>query len=366
MKNRIVATMLIVVMSLSCMACGAKEKEVDLTPEEGYLIIEDDLGNMVKVKEDPEYVSALFAMTTHDMAILDDLDTVVSISEGNTRDYLLCEIFPEILEKRVVKGNNNINIEGMVSDPVPELIIANPEAFVDENTTKKLEDLGIPIYIASFGTFEEQIEGMEKLADILNKEEEAKVYVEYYENMVKEVRTRVAKVPESERKTAYHAINELLRTDKEGTISKQIMQEAGAINIADDILGDEEITLTSKSYIAIEELMQADPEYIFINGGDVMDYIEKNEQLHNLSAYRNDKIYLLPLGVSRWGHPNSVESPLALFFVAKTLYPEHFEDMDLEEEIRTFYKTMFRYDLTDEQVQNIIEGRVYKEIKGGN
>ena len=363
-KQKVLLGVLAVGIACTMIGCTEKEQNVDLTPEAGYLIMEDDLGTPIKVKEDPEYVSALFAVTTHYMAVLDDLDSVVSISEGNTRDFLFCEMFPSVLEKKVVKGNNNINMESMVSKPVPELLVANPEAFVDENTTDKLKKLGIPIYIASFGTFEEQMESVTKLADIMNKESQAQVYVDYYAEMITFVKERIATIPETERKTAYHAINELLRTDKEGTISKEVMKAAGAKNIADTIQQKEELTLTSKSYIAVEELMQANPEYIFINGADVYDYIEQNEQFHSLQAYQNKKIFLLPLGVSRWGHPNSIETPLAVLFVAKAMYPELFEDVVLEEEIREFYTQMFRYELSDEQVENILEGRVYKEIKG--
>ncbi len=342
-----------------------KEDSVPKEAREGYKMMEDDLGNWVEVKQNPKHISALFAVTTHYMAMFGEIDRVASISEGNTRDYLFCEIFPQVLEKRIVKGNNNINLEEMVSDPVPEMIFTNPEALVDESTAQKLRNLGIPIYVCSFGTFKEQIDSTTKLAEIMNCEEEGKLYTDYYSHIIELVESRVKTVPDSEKKTAYHAINELLRTDKKGTISEEIMKAAGAINVSDDILVDEDLTLTSKSYVGIEELMQENPEYIFINGADVYDYIQANSQLHSLRAFKEDKIVLLPLGVSRWGHPNSIETPLATLFVAKTLYPELFEDISIEDEIKTFYETMFNYNLSDEQIKNIIEGRVYKDIKGG-
>ena len=44
--------------------------------------------------------------------------------------------------------------------------------------------------------------------------------------------------------------------------------------------------------------------------------------------------------------------------------PEYFEDIDMKEETKRFYSEIWNYELTDEQVTNILEGRVYKEIKG--
>lgn len=366
-----VALMLSIVIGIA--GCGEKPENgagdsinvaKNLSLEEGYIILTDDLGNDVKIKENPDYVSALFAVSTHYFAMFGDVDKVVSISVGNTRDYLFCEIFPEILEKKVVKGSNRLNFEELVNDPVPELIVINPEAMIDSSTKKTLDKLGIPVFILAFGTFEEQIASVEKISKIMGREEKAKIYIDYYNKTIKEVTTRLEAIPDDKRKTVYHAINELLRTDKNGTLSEVIVRTAGGDNIADDIISDSETKLTNKSYISAEELMMANPEYIFINGGDVYDYIEESPQFHSLKAYQEGKIYLLPLGISRWGHPNSVETPLVVLFIAKTLYPDLFSDINLEDEIKYFYSTMFNYDLSDEQVTNIIGGRVYKNIKG--
>ena len=65
----------------------------------------------------------------------------------------------------------------------------------------------------------------------------------------------------------------------------------------------------------------------------------------------------MPIGISRWGHPGSLETPLALLWTAKTIYPDYFPDIDISAETRAFYKRFFNYDLSDEQVRQIVSGQ---------
>jgi iron complex transport system substrate-binding protein len=64
----------------------------------------------------------------------------------------------------------------------------------------------------------------------------------------------------------------------------------------------------------------------------------------------------LPSGISRWGHPSSPETPLAILWTAKTLYPDRFTDLDMTRECDHFYKEFFGMQLSDEVIQNILFG----------
>lgn len=343
-------------------ACST-ETAADLTPEEGYIIVTDYLGKQVKIKEKPQYIGCIFAVSCHVIAMFGDVEKIVAISEGNTRDHLFCEIYPHILNARIVKGSNMLNIEELAKQPRPEVLILNPEVTLDESMMKQLNKFGIPIITIAYDTMEQQQQIIELLGNITGREAEAAAYNDYYRYVIDLVSSRTATIPEEERKTVYHAINELLRTDQAGTLSEDWLNLVGVRNIA--FSGEGKKTISgNKSYLSLEELLQSNPEYIIINGGDVLDYIEASPQLHNLRAYREGNIYLLPLGVSRWGHPYSIETPLAILWTAKTIYPALFADVDIEKETRDFYKKFFDYELSDKQLATILSGRGYKEIKG--
>ncbi len=360
--NKGIISWLAVIFLLSSFLAGCSQTTVtDTTPEEGYVIVTDYLGKEVKVKQNPEYYGSLFAVATHILAMYGEVDQVVTMADGNTKDILFMEIYPQLQNARIVKGNNTLNIEEVVKKPRPEVLIANPEVTLDDVTVEKLEKLGIPTITIAYENIAEQQRIMGMMGTITGNEQEAAAYNQYLQSVVDLVADRTNGIPENEKKTIYHAVNELLRTDIPGTLSEDVFNLAGTKNVA--LLGEQEdIPITGKHFIALEELMQHNPEYILINGEDVLTYIEQSPQLHNLRAYREGHIYLLPLGVSRWGHPNSIETPLAILWTAKTVYPELFSDVDIEKETRDFYRNFFDYELSDSQLAKILSGKGYKKI----
>lgn len=367
--------MLIVLCALTLSLCACETEKPEKTSSNGIveeairtdeplLTVKDCYGSDIQIKKNPKTIATIFAVSSHLVAMLGDSEKIVAIAEGNTRDYLFCEMFPHILEARVAKGNSTVNIEELVKDPVPELVIINPDASMSDETKKLLGDNEIPVWTINFTTWEEQKTVVKDLGMVLGREDEAQRYIEYSESIIEMVQERVKSIPEAEKVTVYHAINELLRTDKPNTLSQQVFSMAGVHNVASDIIPTSDSTLVSKNYIALEELLQADPEFIFINGADVYDYILKSDRFDAMRAYKEEKLRMLPLGVSRWGHPNSVETPMAVLFIASTVYPDLFPDIDMREETEKFYKQIWNYELSEEQITKIIEGRDYKTIKG--
>lgn len=119
----------------------------------------------------------------------------------------------------------------------------------------------------------------------------------------------------------------------------------------------------SKNYISLEDLFSYDPDYMIVNGEDVYDYIQQSERLHVLKAWKSSNIYNLPTGISRWGQPNSIETALFVKWLGKTVYPELFEDIDMKEEVREFYKKFTDTDLSDEYIEDILSGRNLREVE---
>ena len=60
----------------------------------------------------------------------------------------------------------------------------------------------------------------------------------------------------------------------------------------------------------------------------------------------------MPLGMYRSYTPG-VDTPVTLLWLAKTAYPEHFEDIDILEETKTYYAEVFGIELSDEQAASI-------------
>lgn len=70
-------------------------------------------------------------------------------------------------------------------------------------------------------------------------------------------------------------------------------------------------------------------------------------------AVINQQVYKFPLGTHRWWPPSS-DAPLALWWVAKVIYPEYFEDIEMEQEIKAYYQQFYGMELSDEAVSQIL------------
>ena len=60
----------------------------------------------------------------------------------------------------------------------------------------------------------------------------------------------------------------------------------------------------------------------------------------------------MPLGMYRSYTPGA-DTPITLLWFAKTTYPEYFEDIDIVQETKAYYKEVFDVDLSDEQAESI-------------
>jgi iron complex transport system substrate-binding protein len=69
----------------------------------------------------------------------------------------------------------------------------------------------------------------------------------------------------------------------------------------------------------------------------------------------DNEVYQIPIGISRWGHPTSIETPLAILWLAELLYPDQF-DIDIRSEMMDFYKEFFNYAISDTEADDIISG----------
>lgn len=84
-----------------------------------------------------------------------------------------------------------------------------------------------------------------------------------------------------------------------------------------------------------------------------MDYTLSLETIYILI---NGKVYRIPQGTFQWDHFGS-ESALQIVWMAKTLYPQKFTDMNLKQMTIDFYKKYLGYNLSSEYADAILAGK---------
>lgn len=360
-KKKIIIFVLIILFAINGSACGNKDHNMD-EENSTIRIVEDCIGRKVEIPNKVERIGCLYAFSGHITAMLGEEDKIVAVVGGLKRDKLLTDMFPDILEKPVPFTEGSINIE--------ELIKLNPDVVFIRTTTAenkgemdKLNSFGIPALVVDSNNMEEQRASVRLVGQVCGGEaiKKATQYDEIYQKAIDTAIKKSDQLRPNQVVTVFHSINEATRTDVSGTLPAEWTKLVGVDNVS----AEEELNiLEGKMYAGLEQIYIWDPQIIVCNEPGVGEYILTDSKWSGLQAVKNQKVYQMPVAISRWGHPGSMETPLAMYWLGKLVYPDLYKNIDLEKETKNFYQTFFNYDLSDEDVSMILSGQGMRKGKG--
>ena len=178
------------------------------------------------------------------------------------------------------------------------------------------------------------------MGTITGKSARSEELIAYINATTADLKKRTQDIPESERKTAY--VGGVSYSGPHGIVSTEPAYPPFAmVNIKNIASG----TGTQHADISKETIVNADPEFIFIDlgtlqiaGNGAIGELGTNPAYASLSAVRNKKVYgVLPYNF----YSTNYESVLAdAYYVGKTVYPERFADVDPKVKADEIY-TMF-------------------------
>jgi iron complex transport system substrate-binding protein len=93
----------------------------------------------------------------------------------------------------------------------------------------------------------------------------------------------------------------------------------------------------------MEDVLQWDPQVIFVQDrfAGVADLIRKDPAWQAISAVRDGRVDVTPEYVKPWGHPLPEALALGELWMAKSLYPERFADIDMQSRADAFYREFY-------------------------
>jgi iron complex transport system substrate-binding protein len=176
-------------------------------------------------------------------------------------------------------------------------------------------------------------EEMKTIGHLLNEEENASRYLEWYDHYVNLVQERVSDIPQEELVSVYAEAGQGQafgrRAYSEGTGLHDLLVAAGGTNIASG-------HVTSYADVENEWVMYQKPDVVLIwsgKGGYKIDERDQVVSLHRdftgtrgfetIPAVRDDRVYVV---TSSFAFGSSI--PVGLVQVAAWLYPNRFEDID--------------------------------------
>ena len=311
--------------------------------------VTDCAGREVTVPSEPVSICTLCPFSGQMAVLLGCGEKVTSTCNNVSRSYLLREICPSIADVDVVKSGGAMNAEEIMQLKT-DLIFVDRAMYDNDDEKIKLETMGVPYVVIGFTTIDEQLKAVRILGQALGNEAEAETYIDWFRSVLDLMR----KAPTDDTPLRlYHAVNEAVRTDSADSYCAEWISCTGAFNVSTDgaalrLEGD-------KAYTTLEQIYAWDPDLIICNEPQVDDYILSDPKWEGLHAVTEGRVYQIPVGVTRWGHPNSVETPLAMLWLAQLLHPEAF-GYSMRDEIRSFYQKFYDFTLDDAWLTAIEQG----------
>lgn len=362
--------MLAVIMIISMTACGEKKEnkedteKTETNKENGTHVVVDHNGYEIEVPNEINriVVCDILPLPSVLTVFFDSAEKIVGMSSTSmnaAENGLLGEMYPEILnaETGFIDGST-VNIE--------ELMKLEPDVvFYSASRTEQGEQLrnaGFAAVAISVNKWEyDCIETLNNwislLGEIFPDNDKTEIVEQRSKEMYEFVQERVEEIPEEERERVFFLFkynDTSIETSGAKFFGQWWADATGSLNVANEITTDnavsvnlEEVYAWNPSVIFVTNFTPAGPEDLYHNTVGNYDWSVVN-------AVQNQRVYKMPLGMYRSYTPGA-DTPVTLLWMAKTIYPEYFEDVDITEETITYYKDVFGVEFTAEQAESIFE-----------
>lgn len=269
------------------------------------------------------------------------------------RDYLARRYWSLPTFGQFYGRNVSLNMEALIAaDPDVIIDIGEAKRTIREDMDRIQQQTGIPVLFieATLGTM---AEAYRTLGSLTGETEAAEARARYVTRILGTAESAAASIPDGERVRVYYGEGVSgLETNPVGSIHADVIDIIGAENVAD-------IPITSgggRNQISMEQLYLWDPELIILGPDAEMDAVVADPLWRELEAVRDGKVYQVPVGPYNWmGRPPSINRIIGIAWLGSLVYPDRF-NIDLEAEVKEFYRLFYDYELRSDQLAGLLEG----------
>lgn len=248
---------------------------------------------------------------------------------------------PQMAEEEQYENQaGEIDYEGVVA-AAPDLCIVMQSA-----TAETLRSNGLNTLYVDYGSGRDSSavsNAITILGDALGVPEKAEEYNAYLDEMVEKIADVTSAISDDEKlKVLYGNVAAFTNPH---ILSEWFIPAAGGISCTSEIHTEATCTYTA------EDLLEWNPDVIIMIT-DNSEELAANDQINSVTAIANGNMFTCPTV----GHfiTGSSEVPIGILWVANKLYPDLYAEEDLREDISYFYSTFFDYEMTDEEIDSIV------------
>lgn len=272
---------------------------------------------------------------------------------------LLGELFPDILDASTdFMNGSDINME--------ELMNLNPDVVFYNAGSKEIGDalrsagfaaVAVSVNKWDYNSIETYDQWIALLSQIFpEKGDTAQRVSQYSQKVYEDIQKRVSGRKEADPRNILFLFNysdTTMITSGKKFFGQFWCDAVGGRNVAEGVAAE-----NSNAVINMEQVYEWNPDVIFITNftpvqpEDLYENAVGQDDWSPVKAVQDKHVYKLPLGTYRSYTP-STDTPMTLLWMARQVYPELFEDVDMTKEVRDYYKAMYGVELSEEQVQRM-------------
>lgn len=231
--------------------------------------ITDELGRSVQVPADPQRIVSLAPSITEILFALGAGSRVAGVTS-------YCDYPAEAKHKPPVGDTLKPNVERIVALNADLVIISTASQV--EASFRKLEELGIPVYVTNPRSIDGVVESIDKIGELIDARERAHQLTDELRRRIANVQKRVSEAP---RPSVLVVLGlEPLITTGAGSFITDLIDRAGARSISADENAD-------YPQYSIETVIARQPEVILLQAGGS----DLTERLRQTPAARSNRVY---------------------------------------------------------------------------
>ncbi len=243
------------------------------------------------------------------------------------------------------------NIEQLLADN-PNIVFMSYSGSGSAPAKQSMVNAGLCVVGMNFVTFPQMIACVQQTGWILGPAALAKAnaYISYFNQVIANITAVTSQIPQSQKLTVMHISGTSpLYVDGGDSLIDTWITTCGGIDAAASVTG-------TMQQVTLEQELSWNPDVILIGSASattIQSEILNNPQYSQVNAVVNGKVIVNPMGVFDWSR-YSVEEALNLQWVAQTLYPNLFTNINMVAQTKYFYQTFYGYTLSNDQVAAIL------------
>ncbi|NMC60645.1 MAG: ABC transporter substrate-binding protein [Candidatus Methanofastidiosa archaeon] len=338
MKNRkIEMLILLAILTVAVCAAGCTSQGTESSTSKTRTVVDLD-GRAVEIPEDVNRIVGTFPWIAWTIYAFNAEDKLIGTDSKSPNFLQFDRLDPEYKKLPSVGFESELNSE--------EIMKLDPEVvFCTTNSYEQLAKLGIPAIVLD--PTNDWMNSVRVIGKVLKKEDRAEEIISYYNEITELTSSRTSDIPENEKQKIYFAHMQKYTTmggansyaPNSKSYTSRHVNFAGGINVAEKLIG-------WNTKVDKEQLLAWDPDVIILVYGplkektmSVEDFLS-DPDLQGIKAVKNKRVYDEGAYYIYWYHP-TVGSCLGILQMAKVMYPERFEDVNVTKKAKEFDMKFF-------------------------